>query len=60
MTEENFMYKEVRNREGRSLFKWDAENNAVEILIKGKKEIIFLKPNNHSPPPEPSGNAQSS
>ena len=38
------MYEEVRSKQGRLLFRWDAESNAVEVVSKGKREVVHLKP----------------
>ena len=54
------MYRDVRNSDGKLLFKWDVEKNAVELIHKGETEIIFLsilhktyriiRPGGRSPP----------
>jgi len=36
------MYEDVRTYDGKLLFKWDADKNAVEIIHKGDKDTVFL------------------
>jgi len=36
------MFEEIRDKGGKLLFMWDADSNAVEIVIKGEKRTVFL------------------